>query len=94
MSDKIKILVCTKGKHCQKRGAEEVLCAFKAERECLGLEDEISVKKSECLGMCDKGPGVYVKGLKLSYKKVSPKDCRDILRTLCAKKSSKGYIPE
>lgn len=60
----------------------------------MGLEDHVSIKKSDCLGMCEKAPGVYVKGLKLSFKKVSPRDCRDILKSLCGKKSSNSYIPD
>ncbi|MBY0551242.1 MAG: (2Fe-2S) ferredoxin domain-containing protein [Candidatus Obscuribacterales bacterium] len=98
MSDKIKILVCTES-HCKKRGAEDIVCALKEQRACMGLKDDVSIKKSDCLGMCEKGPSVYVKGLKLRYKHVDPGDCKDILRSVCGKKqgelkSPNFYVPD
>lgn len=98
MSDKIKILVCTES-HCQKRGADDIVCALKEQRACLGLKDQVAIKKSDCLGMCGKGPGVYVKGLKLKYKHVAQRDCKDILRTICGTKQGEWkapnfYVPE
>ena len=54
----------------------------------MGLENQVSVKKSDCLGMCGKAPSVYVKKLKLSYKLITTRDCRDLLRRLFSRKQA------
>lgn len=82
-----KLLVCTKGKTCCKLGGKDVYRALKNEIENLGLESTIKIKKTDCLGYCGRGPAVKVKHGKLTYGRVSPKDCRDIVRSLIECKS-------
>lgn len=82
-----KLLVCAKGKTCCKLGGKDVYRALKNEIESLGLDAEIKVKKVDCLGECSRGPAVKLKHGKLTYGRVSPKDCRDILRSLMDGKS-------
>lgn len=60
MAKRLKLLVCTKGKHCKKRGAKEILCGLSEQLECQGLKSKISLKKSECLGKCSRGPAVQI----------------------------------
>lgn len=79
---KVKILVCTKGKHCRKRGGKDVACALAKQLECLGVDDKFSIKKSECLGRCERGPAVKVKDLELSYGRVEPEDCKDLVKEM------------
>lgn len=93
MSSKIKVLVCTEGKHCRKQGGKDVFCALAKEVACLGADDKFSIKKSECLGRCEKGPAVKIKGLKLSYGRVRLSDCKDIAKALLkARKSLKREL--
>jgi NADH-quinone oxidoreductase subunit F/NADP-reducing hydrogenase subunit HndC len=82
---KQKVFVCTKGKTCRKRGAREVFCALEQEIEAQGLEEQIKLKKTECMGHCGKGPTVKIKPDKVWYGSVSPRDCAEIIRSLLAK---------
>ena len=82
MSQKLKLLVCTKGKHCKKRGAEKVLCALAEQLESYGLEDKVCLKKSECLGKCGRGPAIRVKPLDLFYGNIDPTIAEDFVRAL------------
>jgi (2Fe-2S) ferredoxin len=82
---KPKIVVCTKGKTCRKRGAKDVFCALEAQLEELGLEKQICLKKSDCLGRCGRGPTVKVKPDKYFYSGVRPSDCHDIIASLIRK---------
>jgi len=83
---KTKLLICTKGKSCKKRGAKEVFCALEEQIECMGLEDKVRLKKVDCLGMCGNGPAIQIKSQKLSYGRVSPDDCEKIIRRLTKNK--------
>lgn len=88
---KAKVLVCTKGKSCRKRGGKKVFCALKQEVKLTGLECELKVKKSGCLGVCGSGPTVRVKPGKLWFKGVLPADCRDIIGTLATLSLSRRF---
>jgi (2Fe-2S) ferredoxin len=79
---KHKITVCTKGKTCRKRGAREIYCALEQQIEALGLEKQIKLKKSDCLGRCGRAPTVRVKPHKVFYGSVSSSDCSDIISSL------------
>jgi sirohydrochlorin cobaltochelatase len=80
-----KVLICTKGKTCRKRGAKEVYCALQQQIEDQGLEDEIRLKKVDCLGRCGRGPTVKVKPFKVWYGGVSPADCRELIGSILRK---------
>jgi (2Fe-2S) ferredoxin len=85
---KTKLLVCTKGKSCRKRGGRDVFCALAEQIDCLGLSSKIKVKKADCLGHCGKGPTVQFKSHKMSFSRVSPADCPEIIRAICKQKKS------
>ncbi len=86
MAQKLKLVVCTKGKHCKKRGAKKILCALAQELENFGLEDKICLKKSECLGKCGRGPAIQIKPLDSFYGNVEPQHCKEFVRSLKLKK--------
>jgi sirohydrochlorin cobaltochelatase len=88
MSKKTKILICT-NKSCHKRGAKDVFETMEDEIESRGLENKICVKKSDCLGMCGKGPAVKVKKEKIAFGKVSAEDCLEIIDALIKDKPLK-----
>ncbi len=78
----MKVLVCTKGRKCRKRGSKGVLTALRDAVDDHDLGDTIKVKKSDCLGICGKGPVVYVRRGKICYAYVTESDCEDIVRSL------------
>lgn len=82
MARKLKLFVCTKGKHCKKRGADAVMCALAEQLESFGLEDKVCLKKSDCLGKCGRGPAIQVKPLDRIYGNLEPKECEDFVRAL------------
>ena len=86
MPEKLKLLVCTKGKHCKKSGAKKVLCALMEQLEDLGLEDDVCIKKTDCLGQCSKAPAVQVKPQNIYYGRLDPDDCEKIVKSLASAK--------
>ena len=70
---KTKILVCTRGKKCPRRGSLEIYELIKSQ-----ADGAVKVIPSKCLGMCKKGPAVVVTPGKLKLKKVSRKDAEKI----------------
>ena len=80
---KQKVLVCTKGKTCRKRGAKKVFCALERQIIALGLDDAIRLRKVDCLGHCGVGPTVKLKGKKTWFENVSPAGAREIIGTIC-----------
>jgi (2Fe-2S) ferredoxin len=89
MGEKLKLFVCTKGKHCKKQGAKKVYCAMLEQLEEMGLEDDVCLKKSECLGQCSKAPAVQVKPHNYYYGKIGPDDCEKIIKSLETPKKTK-----
>ena len=78
----MKVLVCTKGRKCRKRGSKDVLAALRDAVDDLNLAERVKVKKAGCLGVCGKGPVVYVKRGKTCYVYVTEADCQDIARAI------------
>lgn len=76
-----KLIVCV-GKHCRKRGSKDVLCALEKQIGRFEADDDICLKKRDCLGFCGQGPAIAIKESKIRYGKVDPKDCADIVRQL------------
>ena len=85
---KTKVLVCTKGKSCKKRGSKKVFCALARQLENFGLGDLVSLRKVDCLGLCDRGPAIEIKPDKVAIARVSPEDCKDIVKSLRKKKQA------
>ncbi len=82
MSKKFKILVCTKGKKCPKRGSEAVADAIESAAQKLNCADDVSVKRCKCMDMCKKGPAVVLMPDKVKYARVSEEDAKEIVNTL------------
>jgi (2Fe-2S) ferredoxin len=80
--DKSKLFVCVRGKKCRKRGSEEVRDALKQEIKDAGLKKKVRVEKTDCLGLCSKGPVVYSESEHVCYGYVTPNDCADIVESL------------
>lgn len=78
----MKVLVCTKGRKCRKRGSKDVLAALRDAVDTLDWCERVKVKKVGCLGVCGKGPVVYVKRGHTCYVYVTEADCQDIARSL------------
>ncbi len=80
MGDKKKskrLLVCTKGKHCAKRGGREVADALEADAKA--LQSDLEIVRCKCLGECDHGPAVIYMPDKVKHRKVTPEAARQIL---------------
>ncbi|MBX9685811.1 MAG: (2Fe-2S) ferredoxin domain-containing protein [Candidatus Obscuribacterales bacterium] len=93
MGQKLKLFVCTKGKHCKKRGAKKILCALLDSLETFGLEDKVCLKKSDCLGKCGRGPAVQVMPRDEYYGNFEADDCEDFVKALKKKgKPPKGLL--
>ena len=79
---KNKVAVCS-GKDCRKRGSKEVYCALQQTIDALGLEKSVSLKKTDCLGECGRGPVVKIKNPdKYFYGWVSVNDVRELIWAL------------
>jgi len=64
---------------CAQTGAEEVLAAFREEREARELVGKILATKSGCLGPCSLGTIVTVMPDNVWYKEVQPGDVKEIM---------------
>jgi (2Fe-2S) ferredoxin len=74
-----KVLVCTRGKKCPKRGSEELAQSLRKEVDRQGLGERIKVKDSDCLKLCKTGPSVMVMPDEVCYGNVSSLDCQEII---------------
>lgn len=83
MAKPTKVLICTKGKSCRKAGSKDLFCSMQQTIENLGLEKDITLKKTDCMGYCGSAPIMKIKGReKLFYSHVSPEDIREIIWSL------------
>jgi (2Fe-2S) ferredoxin len=53
------VLIC-KGGDCKKRGSKDLRKAFKDELRAAGLNREVRVDNTSCLGLCKHGPNAVV----------------------------------
>lgn len=83
----LKLLVCSRGKKCCKKGGEKVLQVIEANLALLA--DGIEVKPSKCLGMCKSGPSLVVMPGKIKHRQVSPKNVCSILKDPTAPSTGK-----
>lgn len=72
------VLVCVKGKTCQKRDSDKVFKSLKKTVEKNSLEDVFKVKKADCFGLCKHGPIVSLD--ENSYGGVDKEACADIVK--------------
>ena len=80
------VSICA-GAGCVASGADEVICAFKAEIETAGLAATVDTKGTGCPGFCEKGPVVVIYPEKICYLQVKAEDVPEIVsRTLKEKK--------
>jgi (2Fe-2S) ferredoxin len=80
MAKKPKIHVCERGKHCCKRGGEEVYKAIKRELKAQDLKGDIKLESEKCMGLCSTGPTVIVTPGGIQYGGVTPEDAAELVR--------------
>lgn len=76
--ERIQVLVCA-GTGCTIGNSGELVQAFKAEIKSLGLENEVSVLRTGCLGLCGVGPNVSIYPDNIIYKSVKVEDVKEIV---------------
>ena len=72
------ILVCT-GTGCSHGGSEGIIAAFEEQLKKHGLDKEVRVVKTGCLGLCAKGPNVVIYPEGVYYNYVSAEDVPEIV---------------
>jgi NADH:ubiquinone oxidoreductase subunit E len=72
------VLVCT-GTGCSSAGADGIISAFEEQLKKNGLDEEVRVVKTGCLGLCAKGPNVVVYPEGVYYNYVSAEDVPEIV---------------
>lgn len=78
------LFVCTQQKpegvpSCPTAGAWAVLGAIERELQAQGLDNEVQLTTSGCMGLCDEGPVVVVYPEGVWYRKVQPSDAKEIV---------------
>ncbi|PIU56297.1 MAG: NADH-quinone oxidoreductase subunit F [Chloroflexi bacterium CG07_land_8_20_14_0_80_45_17] len=68
------------------RGSEEVIAAFEKEIKSQGLEEEIDIKITGCLGFCQREPIVLIHPEEICYLEVKPEDAAEIVQSVKEKK--------
>lgn len=74
-----KIVVCTRGKKCPKRGSEDVFKALETECKKQDAGEGIKLKESGCLKMCKHGPIAISLPTKSQYADLTPEDAPAIV---------------
>ena len=77
--ERIQVLVCA-GTGCSIGNSSDLVKRFEEEIHSFGLENEISVKKTGCLGLCGFGPNVAIYPDNIIYKTVKLEDVPEIVR--------------
>ena len=77
--ERIQVLVCA-GTGCSIGNSSELVKRFEEEIRSFGLEKEVSVKKTGCLGLCGFGPNVAIYPDNIIYKSVKLEDVTEIVR--------------
>ncbi|MGI6458932.1 MAG: (2Fe-2S) ferredoxin domain-containing protein [Candidatus Hydrogenedentales bacterium] len=82
------LYVCAGG-GCEYKNSHKIRARLKELVKERGLEDRIRVRKSECMGMCGRGPIVKLTLGNLIFMRVKPKKAEAILdaaeQALCAR---------
>lgn len=77
--ERIQVLVCA-GTGCSIGNSSDLVKAFEEEIRSFGLENEVSVLKTGCLGLCGHGPNVSIYPDNIIYKGVHLEDVREIVQ--------------
>ncbi|MBI5526732.1 MAG: NAD(P)H-dependent oxidoreductase subunit E [Deltaproteobacteria bacterium] len=67
------------GSGCTAGGAEEVTAAFEMEFKAAGLQGKVTLKKTGCHGLCQRGPVVLVHPRGVLYQRVKPSRVSEIV---------------
>ena len=76
--ERIQVLVCA-GTGCSIGNSGDLIEAFKSEIKSMGLEKEVSVLRTGCLGLCGVGPNVSIYPDNIIYKSVKVEDVKEIV---------------
>jgi (2Fe-2S) ferredoxin len=79
MAKQRKLVVCTKGKKCPKRGSKDILRELRKQADDLGVD--IRVESSDCLKMCKFGPSVLALPDDVPYGGVEEKHCAKLVQS-------------
>ena len=77
--ERIQVLVCA-GTGCSIGNSSSLVEKFEEEIRSIGLENEVSVLKTGCLGLCGHGPNVSIYPDNIIYKGVHEEDVREIVQ--------------
>lgn len=77
--ERIQVLVCA-GTGCSIGNSSDLVKAFEEEIRSVGLEKEVSVLKTGCLGLCGHGPNVSIYPDNIIYKGVHIEDVKEIVQ--------------
>ncbi len=77
--ERIQVLVCA-GTGCSIGNSSDLVTKFEEEIRSFGLENEVSVLKTGCLGLCGHGPNVSIYPDNIIYKGVKLDDVREIVQ--------------
>ena len=72
------VLVCA-GTGCTIGNSGELITEFEKEIKALGLENEIEVLRTGCLGLCGVGPNISIYPDNIIYKSVKVEDVKEIV---------------
>ncbi len=76
--ERIQIMVCG-GTGCTSDQGDALLDNLKLELEANALENDVTVVKTGCLGLCSMGPNIKIMPGNIIYTGVKPDDARDIV---------------
>ena len=76
--ERIQVLICA-GTGCSIGNSGDLVNAFKHEIKSMGLDEEISVLRTGCLGLCGVGPNVAIYPDNIIYKTVHIEDVKEIV---------------
>jgi NADH-quinone oxidoreductase subunit F len=82
---KTEILISTDATCCVLRGSRDVAGEFQKQIEQAGLQDQIELRLTGCLGFCEIEPIVIIRDKQVLYQKVKPKDVSEILEETVGK---------
>ncbi len=76
--DAVEVSVCG-GPGCLAIGSEKVAAAFAEEMKKQGLNGKVTLKKTGCKGLCERGPLVTINPKEIFYQRVAEKDAAEIV---------------
>lgn len=78
-----RVLVCMTG--CRALGAKDVAATFATRLEASGLDGDVAVVETGCIGMCAQAPVVLIEPYEYLYGGVTPEDVDEIISTTLKK---------